>query len=117
MNRHGYLAAVMRLFLAQPGAPPRASRNDWAEAQDLYACGVDLADLAHAMRLANLRRLAVARSSSPVRCLAYYRRVLEQLGADELEPAYVDYIARRHAALTPPSARSDRQNRALPDRR
>ncbi len=116
MNRRDYLAAVIRLFLAQPGSPPRASRNDWAAAHDLYACGVDLADLAHAMRLANLRRLAAA-SCSPVRCLAYYRRVLEQLGTDELDPAYVDYVARRYAALTPPGARSDRQNRALPDRR
>ena len=117
MNRRDYLAALMRLFLAQPGAPPRASRNDWAAAQDLYARGVDLAELAHAVRLATLRRLAAPRAHRPVRCLAYYGRVLEQLGPDELDPAYVDYVARRHAHLTPPSARSDRQNRALPDRR
>ena len=117
MNRRDYLAAVMRLFLAQPGAPPRASRNDWAAAQHLYARGVDLAELAHAVRLATLRRLAAPRSRSPVRSLAYYARVLEHLGPDELDPGYVDYVARRYAALTPPGARLDRQNRALPDRR
>ncbi len=117
MSRRHYLAAVIRLYLAQPGAPPRASRDDWAAAQDLFARGVDLADLRHAVRLATLRRLAAAPSCGPVRSLAYYRRVLDQLAPDELDPTYVDYIARRYAALTPPSARSDRQNRALPDRR
>lgn len=67
------------------------------------------------MRLATLRRLSAARSCSPVRCLTYYRRVLDQLSPGELDPGYVDYVARRYAALTT-DARSNRQNRAVPDR-
>jgi hypothetical protein len=116
VNRRLYLAAVIRLYLHQPGAPPRASRNDWAAAQNLYDRGVDLQALSHAVRLATLRRLT-AHHCVTVRCLAYYRHVLDQLDPDELEPAYVDYVARRYAALMSPCPRSDRQNRALPDRR
>jgi hypothetical protein len=116
MNRRDYLAAVIRLYLAQPDAPARASRQDWAAAQHLHTRGVDLADLAHAMRLATLRRL-IAANSRPIRSLAYYCNVLDHLGADEHEPAYVDYVARRYAALISPGARFHRQNRALLDRR
>lgn len=119
MSRRHYLAALIRLYLAQPGAPSRASRQDWALAQTLYARGIDLADLTHAVRLATLRRFLGAghRPPPPVRSLAYYRHVLDQLGPDELDPGYVDYIARRYADLTAHGARSDRQNRALSDRR
>jgi len=117
VSRRHYLAAVIRLYLAQPGAPPRASRGDWAAAQDLRARGVDLADLSHAMRLATLRRLTGANPCRPIRCLGYYRHVLDQLETDELHPGYVDYVARRYATLMSTGARSDRQNRALPDRR
>jgi hypothetical protein len=117
VSRRHYLADVIRLYLAQPQAPPRASRDDWAAAQDLYARGVDLTDLGHAVRLATLRRLTAATPCQPVRCLAYYRHVLDRLGPDELDPAYIDYVARRYADLISADARFDRQNRALSDRR
>lgn len=117
MSRRDYLAAVIRLYLAQPGAPLRASRNDWAAAQDLYARSVDLADLGHAVRLATLRRLTAAKPCPPVRCLDYYRHVLDQLDPDELDPGYVHYIARRYALLISADAPSNRQNRAVSDRR
>jgi hypothetical protein len=115
-NRRHYLAAVIRLYLDQPDAPTRPSRQDWAVAHTLYARGVDLAVLAHAVRLATLRRLNTP-EATPVRCLAYYRSVLEQLGPDELDPGYVAYIARRFAALASPPRRSHRQNPALSGRR
>ena len=117
MSRRDYLAAVIRLYLAQPGAPARASRRDWAVAQVLYARTVDLAHFAHAVRLATLRRLHGTRPCPPISGLAYYRHVLDQLGPHELDPGYVDYIARRYAALTHAGPRSDRQNRADSDRR
>jgi len=117
MSRREYLVAVIRLFLAQPAAPARASRDDWAVAQALYARGVDLDQFTHAVRLAALRRLSRDRPLPPVRSLAYYRQVLDQLSPDELESGYVDYIACRYQAITPTNAGSNRQNRALPDRR
>jgi hypothetical protein len=118
MSRRQYLAALVRLYLEQPGAPPCPSRQDWAVAQTLYAQGVPLPDLTHAIRLATLRRLhRIGEPLPPVRCLAYYRQVLDQLAPDERDPAYVAYVADRHAELIAQQARSDRQDRALSDRR
>ncbi|MEK7423243.1 MAG: hypothetical protein AAB131_05315 [Actinomycetota bacterium] len=118
MSRRKYLLAVIRLFLAQPSAPARASRDDWAVAQALYARGVDFDHFTHAVRLASLRRLyRDGPPLPPVRRLAYYRQVLDQLSPDELEAGYVDYVAFRYQALTNTDARLHRQNRALPDRR
>ena len=47
-HRAAYLAAAIRLYLDLPGAPPRASRADWAVAATLYDRGVPLDTLAHA---------------------------------------------------------------------
>lgn len=98
MNRQTYLATVIRLFLAQPGAPPRASRHDWAVAQCLYAHHVDLDLFSHVVRLATLRRLHGS-ASHHVSSLAYYRHVLAQLVPDDLDPGYRQYVALRYAAL------------------
>ena len=119
MSRRQYLVAVIRLFLGQPGAPARATRDDWAVAQTLYAKGVGFADFSHAVRLAALRRLNCARGESlpPVRRLAYYRQVVDQLSPEELEAGYVDYIAFRYQAITPTDAQLDSQNHALPESR
>ena len=110
MNRAEFLTAVIRLFLAQPGAPARASRNDWAVAQALYARGVDLRDFGHAVRLATLRRIA-GDSLLSVRSLAYYRQVLEQLTTEDRDAGYVRYVdfryqqLARQRALSPPESR------------
>lgn len=118
MTRRSYLAALIRLYLGQPGAPPRASRQDWALAQTLFARGVSLHDFAHAVRLATLRRLShQGPPLPPVGCLAYYQQVLAQLTPDELDPDYVTYVAQRHQDLlhtdtprpcapTPPESRA-----------
>lgn len=120
MNRRHYLATVIRLYLAQPGAPSRASRQDWAVAQSLFQHGVSLHDFAHAVQLATLRRLLrQGPPLPPIRSLAYYRHVLEQLTPDDLDPGYAHYVSLRYQALLAPQhkARSNRQNHALPDRR
>lgn len=126
-ERSAYLAAAIRLYLDLPAAPPRASRTDWAVAATLHARGVPLHHLAHAMRLATLRRTLRdphAPSREPVASLAYYRRVLETLTPEALDPGYIDYVALRYQDLlsspAPPRSQSalfDRQNTALSDRR
>ncbi len=98
-DRRDYLAAAIRLYLKQPGAPRRASRPDWAVATTLYNRGVPLETLAHVFRLATLRRARPGPALEPVHSLAYYRRVLEQLTPEALDPGYVDYVERRYQAL------------------
>jgi len=124
-GRRGYLHEALRLYLQAPDTPERASRNDWTVAGDLYAHGVPLPTLAHAIRLASLRRrLRHGPPLAPITTLAYFRRVFDQLTPEELDPGYVDYVHHRYRELlaaapahhqTP--ALSDRQNPALSDRR
>ena len=123
-DRRSYLAAAIRLYLDSPGAPRRASRSDWAVATTLYNRGVPLEILAHVVRLATLRRHRPGAAPEPVHSLAYYRRVLDQLTPEALEPGYVHYVARSYEALFGESvtrsshgALSHRRNRAVSDRR
>jgi len=126
MNRRDYLAALLRLYREQPDTPDVLRRGDWAVAADLYRQGIPLDTVAHAIRLATLRRLQrdpAAPPLAPIRSLAYYRSVLATLAPNDLEPGYVAYVARRLDQLSTPlgpadsKARFDRQNPALPDRR
>jgi hypothetical protein len=101
-DRAGYLAAALRLYLDLPGAPRRASRNDCAVAATLHARGVPLDTLAHAMRLAILRRTLRGPDDpplEPVGSLAYYRRVLDTLTPEALDPGYVDYVQHKYQDL------------------
>jgi hypothetical protein len=102
MTRDAYVAELMRLYLEQPDTPATARRNDRKIAADLHHQGIPLEAIAHAIRLATLRRHQ--RDSDdpplePVRSLAYYRRVLESLTPEAFDPDYIAYIAREHARL------------------
>jgi hypothetical protein len=118
VSRRDYLHTVIRLFLEQPGAPPRASRADWATAQAVYDAGVPLEDVLHAIRLVALRRsLRLGPLLPPVRTFAYYRLVLDQLTPDERDADYVDYVDRRYQALALKARALHSQDRALSDDR
>jgi hypothetical protein len=118
--RRRYLREVIRLYLQAPDTPDRAARTDWAVAADLLAQNVPLTAIAHAIRIASLRRqVRDGDPLPPVVSLAYFRRVLEQLGPDQLEPAYAAYVDARYQQLldgSHPHAPSRRQKNALPDR-
>jgi hypothetical protein len=94
--RRLYLREVLRLYLQAPDTPDRAARADWAVAADLYQRKVPLETLAHAIRLASLRRLGNLGTPLPITSLAYFRSVLENLSPDELDPGYVDYVRYRY---------------------
>lgn len=118
MSRRHYLHTVLRLFLEQPGAPPRASRYDWAVAQALHDSAVPLDQVLHAIRLAALRRLhRSATPLPPVRSLAYYQHVLAQLTPEERHHDYVRYVASRYRAIASTKRASNSQDHALSDRR
>ena len=124
IDRRHYLAVVIRLYLESPGAPPQASRADWAVATTLYNREIPLETLAHVLRLATLRRHRPGEDLEPVHSLAYYRTVLDHLTPEALNPGYVEYVARKYEALfgneahrTNQGALSRSQNRAVLDRR
>ena len=126
MNRRQYQDEVIRLYLLLPDTPNAASRADRKVAAHLFDQSVTLEQLAHAMRLATLRRHLRADDAPPhppVRSLAYYRHVLHHLAEDELEHGYQTYVAYRYNELFPQpllrsqETRTDSQIAALSDRR
>jgi hypothetical protein len=102
MTRATYIAALLELYLEQPDTPATPCRSDPATAREFHRQGIPFATLAHAIRLATLRRHRRAPDDpplAPIRSLAYYRRVLESLTPEDLASGYITYVARQHARL------------------
>lgn len=121
MSLNAYVAALLRLYLDAPDTPKSASRRDRHLAAELYRQAVCLDQLAHAIRLATLRRNAHAHQKphEAIHSLAYYHTVLQRLSAAELEPDYVAYVhaTYQRIELTTSKPRPHRQNPALAGRR
>jgi len=103
MTRKAYLAAVMRIYLAAPGSPAKASRSDWAIAATLFERNIPIERFAHAVRLASVRRFLSTRQDEPpaqeVRSLAYYRMVLQRISVAESQGGYVGYVESKFRLL------------------
>ena len=96
MTRADYLAEIIRLYLLAPDTPDEARSRDWAIAGTFYRQGIPLQTVAHAIRLAVLRRHRRDPDLGPlepVHSLAYYRTVLRQLDPLALDPGYIEFVA------------------------
>jgi hypothetical protein len=105
MTRRDYIDAALRLYIGQPDTPAAPSRADWTVAADLYSRGVDLKLLAHAIRLATLRRSRRSEHApplEPIHSFSYYRQVLLSLSPQDREPAYIDYVENLYQRLAGP---------------
>lgn len=99
MSRTEYLAEVIRLYLQAPDTPQKASRRDWAIAAHFYSQTIPIENIAHAIRIASLRRHmrdTEFGNLEPIHSLAYYRTVLEGLQPEALDPGYVQYVSFRY---------------------
>jgi hypothetical protein len=88
--------------------PRCASVSDQWLARRFHDDGVSLHAVETALLLGSLRRLirpAEAPPLSPIRSLAYFRPVVEELQVDPVPDGYVDYLRLklRHAATTVPA--------------
>lgn len=95
MTAAGYLYTVILLYLDLPDTPLSATRQDHAQARRLHDRGISLALVESAFLLASLRRLARPTDASPlppIRSLAYFLPVLEELLAQPLPENYLDYL-------------------------
>ena len=123
MTRADYLAEVIRLYLVAPDAPRKARRRDWAIAETLYRRGIPLQTVAHAIRMAALRRHLrdpALGPLEPIYSLAYYRTVIDQLDPLALDPGYVEYVAWKYETCfgdRRPKARLESPNTAVSDSR
>jgi hypothetical protein len=90
-----YLTSVMTLYLQLPETPMRASLSDQALARRLDKDGVSLETVETALLLGSLRRLLRPKDApplSPIRSLAYFLPVIEELTEVPGPGNYLDYL-------------------------
>jgi hypothetical protein len=94
-DRAAYIAAVLTLYGELPDTPRRISAADQWLAHRFHAEGVPLAVVETALLLGTLRRMVRpvdAPSLAPVRSLAYFRPVVEELRGHPAPDGYRDYL-------------------------
>ena len=90
-----YLAAVLILYVELPDTPLRASVQDQRQARRLHDRGIPLPLVESALLLASLRRLvrpADVPPLPPIRSLAYFQPVIDELLANPLPDNYLEYL-------------------------
>lgn len=90
-----YVAAVLNLYLGLPETPLRASAQDQRIARQLHDRNVPMRVVESAFLLASLRRLvrpADLPPLSPIRSLAYFQPVIEELLANPAPENYLEYL-------------------------
>lgn len=91
----GYVAAVLILYVELPETPLRASVQDQWQARRLCDRGVPLRVVESALLLASLRRLvrpADGPPLSPIRSLAYFLPVIDELLSHPAPDNYLEYL-------------------------
>jgi hypothetical protein len=105
-----YVSTVILLYLDLPDTPLSASLQDHSQVRRLYDRGISLAIVEAAFLLASLRRLVRPADASPlppIRSLAYFLPVIEELLAQPMPDNYLNYLRlklRNLAAHKPSSA-------------
>jgi hypothetical protein len=95
LDRSDYIAAVLRLYLEMTETPLKAGPNDRQRAAKLHDRQIPIALLESAFLLAALRRLAQPPESprlSPIRSLACFMPVIEELLTSPLPMDYIEYV-------------------------
>ena len=123
MNRKQYLQEVIQAYLDAPDTPSKARPRDWAIATTFFQQGVSVATIAHAIRLATLRRHRRDPNLGllePIRSLAYFRPLIDHLRQEPHHPGYIKYVQWSYDHTIPGVSAKNaarRQNPAVPDRR
>jgi hypothetical protein len=90
-----YVASVVMLYLEMPDTPIRVSVSDQSLARHFHRDGVPLETVETALLLGSLRRLIRPADSphlTPIRSLAYFRPVIEELQDNPAPENYREYL-------------------------
>ena len=104
MNRAAYLERVIVAYLHSPDTPRKARPLDWAVATSFYKRRIPLETVEHAIRLATLRRRLREpdlEPLEPVRSLAYYRPLVQQIQHEPHDPGYIRYTTENYRKYIP----------------
>ena len=98
-----YVTAVLTLYLGLPETPLHATTQDRRLARQLYERGVALDVVESAFLLASIRRLARPAdvpALSPIRSLAYFQPVIEELLSNPAPKNYMEYLRLKLQQMT-----------------
>jgi hypothetical protein len=103
-----YVTAVVTLYMDMPDTPMRVSASDQWLARHFYQDRVPLETVETALLLGSLRRMIRPADSprlAPIRSLAYFRPVIEELQENPATENYRDYLRLklRMATQKPPA--------------
>lgn len=116
-----YVAAVLILYVELPETPLRASVQDQWQARRLYNRGVPVRVVESALLLASLRRLvrpADGPPLSPIRSLAYFLPIIDELLSHPPPDNYLDYLRLKlRCVAEEKGASAEVQKKTFPDDR
>ena len=116
-----YVAAVLILYVELPEPPLRASVQDQWQARRFYDRGVPLRVVESALLLASLRRLvrpAEGPPLSPIRSLAYFHPIIDELIPHPPPDNYLDYLRLKlNRMAAQKGASAEVQKKTFPDDR
>jgi hypothetical protein len=95
LRQQEYVRTLLRAYVAMPETPPRWHSNDRRIALELYRRGIPVDVIETALVLGSARRLSrdpQRRVSPPIRCLAYFVPVIEEVIADPPPLGYIRYL-------------------------
>jgi hypothetical protein len=102
-NVDEYGATALKLYLQLPDTPLKASSNDRRTAETLCARGISLAAVESALLLATVRRLSRSPDMpplSPIRSLAYFLPVIEEILYNPVPDDYLVYLRKKVESLS-----------------
>lgn len=104
MNRVDYLERAIIAYLHTPDTPTKARSLDYAVATSFFKRQIPIVTVEHAIRLATLRRHfrePGLEALEPIRSLAYYRPLVQQIQDQPPDPGYVMYIVEKYRESLP----------------
>jgi hypothetical protein len=114
-----YVAAVVMWYVDLPETPLSASLQDHRQARRLHDRGIPLRIVESALLLGSLRRLirpADLPPLPPIRSLAYFQPVIDELLVHPMPDSYLEYLRLKLNRLVESSASPVQKNTLSDDR-
>ena len=114
-----YVTAVVTLYMDMPDTPMRISASDQWLARHFHQDGVPLETVETALLLGSLRRLIRPADSprlAPIRSLAYFRPVIEELQENPAPDNYCEYLKMKLRMATQKTPAETQKNTFSDDR-
>jgi hypothetical protein len=115
-----YVSSVLTLYLDLPDTPLRANLQDQRTARNWFDRGVTLSVVETALLLGSLRRLIRPRDVprlTPIRSLAYFQPVIDELLEHPAPSGYLQYLRIKLCSVVDKTEPSDVQKKTVFDDR